>query len=103
VLLTVGGYANPQHAAVLTSLGDPKTLVLLPAHDNGQFWRPIGFLGPDALLRSNQVWTTVGTTSASPSPRQDPVLLSVWHGGVRLRFRLPPGARVLANGARAAS
>jgi hypothetical protein len=103
VLFTVGGSANPRHAAVLASLADPRTLLLLPARDSGQFWRPIGFLGSDALLESHQVWTS-GDAYASPSPRLDPVLLSVWRdGGLNLRFRLPPGAKVLAAGARAAS
>jgi hypothetical protein len=102
VLFTVGGSANPQHSAVLASLADPKTLVLIPSRDSGQFWRPVGFLGSDTLLESHQIWTS--GAYASPSPRQDPVLLSVWRdGGLRLRFRLPRAARVLAAGARAAS
>ena len=102
VLFTVGGSANPQHSALLASLADSKGLVLLPVRDhNGQFWRPIGFLGSDVLLRSHQVWTGAG---ASASTNQDPVLLSVWHDGrLTPRFRLPSGSWVLANGARAAS
>lgn len=102
VLFRMGGSANPQHSALLASLADPTMLVLLPARDNGQFWFPIGFRGSDVLLECHQVWTSGG--AASPSTRQDPVLLSVWHDSrLTVRFRLPAGARVLANGARAAS